>query len=129
AGCGDAVVPYARRAEDGRMVSRMASENTPEHDGPILTFTDSAREKLIEYLDQHNLRGQGAIRVAVQGRNAGAFDYAMAVEEQGQPEPDDTVLDAGDFKVFVDTESLPNVRGAQVDYVDELMAGGFRIHN
>jgi Fe/S biogenesis protein NfuA len=111
------------------MVSRMASEDMHEHDGPIVTFTDTAREKLIEYLDEHNLRGQGAVRVAIQGRNAGAFEYAMAVEETGQPEPDDTVMDAGDFKVFVDAESLPNVRGAEVDFVDELMGGGFRIHN
>ena len=107
----------------------MAAEQTPAQDGPIITFTDTAREKLVEYLQQHDLLGQGAIRVAIQGRGPGGFDYAMAVEEDGQPAPSDVVEDHGEFKVLVDAESLPHIRGASVDFVNELMGGGFRIHN
>jgi Fe/S biogenesis protein NfuA len=53
----------------------------------------------------------------------------MALEPDGKPDPSDTVLDLGDFQVFVDSESTPQIGGATVDYVEELMGGGFQIHN
>src|SRR3712207_5837108 len=109
----------------GKMGNDMATEHDHTQDGSTITFTEAARQKLLEILDSQGLRGRGAIRVAIQGRGAGGFEYAMAMEEDGEQAPDDTVLDEGDFKVFVDAESLPNLRGATVDYVDQLMGGGF----
>src|SRR5581483_4691652 len=109
------------------MVTDMAVEQAP--DGPILTFTDTARAKLREVFAEQGVAGRGAIRVAIQGRGPGGFEYAMAVEDPGSQGADDTVLDEGDFQVFVDPESLPLLRGATVDFVDELMGGGFRMHN
>jgi Fe/S biogenesis protein NfuA len=111
------------------MVTHVAAEHDHGSDGPLLTITDTARQKLLEIFDEQGLRGQGAIRVAIQGRGPGGFDYAMALEEEGSQTPDDTVLDEGDFKVLIDSESLPLLRGATVDYADELMGGGFRMHN
>ena len=93
----------------------MAAEHTD--DRPVVTFTDAARDKLREILDSQGLRGQAAIRVGVQGHGPGGLDYAMALEQEG-PNPDDTVLDEGDFKVFVDADSLPHVVAA----LDEIAA-------
>ena len=107
----------------------MAAEQERAPEGPVLIFTDSAREKLREVFADQGVPGRGAIRVAIQGRGPGGFEYAMAVEEQGSQAADDTVLDEGDFQVFVDPESLPLLRGATVDFADELMGGGFRMHN
>lgn len=106
----------------------MAAEHEAGVDGPILVITDLAREKLREVFAEQDMLGRGAIRVAVQ-RGPGGFDYAMALEDDSSRTPDDTVLDEGDFRVFVDAESLPLLRGATVDYADELMGGGFRMHN
>ncbi|HEY7063626.1 MAG TPA: iron-sulfur cluster assembly accessory protein [Chloroflexota bacterium] len=107
----------------------MADDAQQAPEGPVLIFTDAAREKLREVFASQDAPGRGAIRVAIQGRGPNGFEYAMAVEEDGSQYPDDTVLDEGDFLVFVDPESLPKVRGATVDFADELMGGGFRMHN
>jgi Fe/S biogenesis protein NfuA len=107
----------------------MAAEHEHAQDGPLLIFTDAAREKLREVFLDQGVPGRGAIRVAIQGRGPNGLDYAMAVEDQGSQAADDTVLDEGDFQVFVDPESLPLLHGATVDYADELMGGGFRMHN
>ncbi len=107
----------------------MAAEHEQAQDGPVIVFTDTARSKLREVFAEQDLLGRGAIRVAIQGRGPNGFDYAMALEEEDSRTPDDTVLDEGEFKVFVDAESLPFLRGATVDYADELMGGGFRMHN
>ena len=107
----------------------MATENGHTQEGPIIQFTDAARQELLKILEAQDLRGKGAIRVAIQGRSANGFEYAMALEQDGQPDADDTVQDEGDFKVFVDAESLPKLRGCSVDYVDQLMGGGFQMNN
>ena len=97
--------------------------------GPLVTFTETARQKLLEVLDEKQLRGQAAVRLAVQGRGPNGLEYAMALEPDGQPDPGDAVIDLGDFRVFVDAESAPQIQGATVDYVEDLMGGGFQIHN
>jgi Fe/S biogenesis protein NfuA len=111
------------------MVTDMAGENGQPQDGPIVTLTEAAREKVLEILDSQNIRGRGAIRVTIQGRVAGGWDYSMALEEDGQPEAGDAVQDEGDFKVLVDGQTVPRLRGATVDFVGQLMGGGFRIDN
>ncbi len=107
----------------------MAAESEQASEGPVLILTPAARAKLREVFAEQGLAGRGAVRVAIAGRRPGGFDYAMGLEEDGSQQPDDTVLDEGDFKVFIDAASLPHLRGATVDYVDDLMGGGFRMHN
>ncbi len=83
----------------------MAAEH--EQDGPIITFTDDAREKLLEFLDDKDLRGPGAIRIAIQGRGPGGFDYAMALEESDEPAPGETVAEQEGFKVLAEQHEFP----------------------
>src|SRR6266508_11434 len=107
----------------------MATQVGETKSGPIVTFTEAARDKVLEILDNQDLRGRAAIRIAIQGRGAGGFNYSMALEEDSTPEPTDTLLDEGDFKVLVDADTLPKLHGATVDFVGQLMGGGFRIEN
>jgi Fe/S biogenesis protein NfuA len=95
----------------------------------VVSFTDAARQKLLEVIEAQDLHGRGAVRLEIQGRGPGGFEYAMSLEEDGQADADDTVLSAGEFKVFVRTDIVPQLQGARVDYVDQLMGGGFRIDN
>jgi Fe/S biogenesis protein NfuA len=96
---------------------------------PIVSFTDAARQKLLEVIEAQEMHGRGAVRLEIQGRGPGGFEYAMSLEEDGQADLDDTILSAGEFKVFVRTDIVPQLQGARVDYVDQLMGGGFRIDN
>ena len=42
---------------------------------------------------------------------------------------DDTVIEKGDVKVIMDSQSAPLLQGAEVDYVDSLQGSGFSIKN
>jgi len=98
------------------------------HPNPTLTFTDLAHTKVVELLDEQGMRGQAALRIEIQGRRAGRFAYSLALIE-GDPEPGDQVVDLGEFKVYVDPETWPNLRGTEVDFVDQLMGAGFNLNN
>jgi iron-sulfur cluster insertion protein len=50
-----------------------------------------------------------------------AFESKMA--------EDDTVIEKGEVKVIMDSQSAPLLQGAEVDYVDSLQGSGFSIKN
>jgi len=111
----------------------MVREMTAGHNGAereqIVTVTETAREKVLEILDDQKIRGRGAIRIEVQGRGASGFNYGMSLEEDATPESGDQVQDEGEFKILVGADTAPRLRGATVDFVGQLMGGGFRIEN
>ena len=107
----------------------MATENGHAQDGPLVTITAAAREKVLEILDDQDIRGRGAIRIGIEGRGPAGFNYSMALEEDAEPEPGDVVQDEGDFKILVDESTAPRLRGASVDFIGQLMGGGFKIEN
>ena len=109
-----------------------AEQGTNGHGGgadQIVSITDAARQKILEIMDNQGIRGRGAIRVQIQGRGPGGWNYGMSLEEDAQPEPGDAVQDEGDFKVLVGPDTLGNLSGATIDFVGQLMGGGFKIDN
>jgi Fe/S biogenesis protein NfuA len=105
------------------------SEATTRANESIVTFTPAARDRLLQILDQQGLRGKAALRIAIVGRSGSGFAYQMGLDADGQPEPTDVVQDAGEFKLLVQSDSAPKLTGATIDFEDQLMGGGFRIHN
>jgi iron-sulfur cluster assembly protein len=77
-------------------------------------------------LAERNLTEHG-LRVFVAGGGCSGMQYGMAIEKDAGEF--DTVLDTSGVKVFVDPTSMMYLAGATVDYVDNLMGGGFRIDN
>jgi iron-sulfur cluster assembly protein len=55
------------------------------------------------------------------------MQYGMAIE--GNPREFDTTVELDGVKVYIDPTSMMYLGGATVDYVDNLMGGGFRIDN
>jgi Fe/S biogenesis protein NfuA len=95
-----------------------------ETETQVLQVSDTAREKIKAVLDSQEPPAT-AIRVTSPFRGK----YAMNLEPEGKPNPEDTVLDFGAFQVFVDSESLPFVDGSQLDYVETYGGGGFQFTN
>ena len=109
-------------ADQPNGASRQASDGQP-----VVHFTDAARNKIVELLAAKGYAGKGALRITVKNPGWGVPDYGMALEEDGTPQPGDTVIDADGFKVLVDEQSLPQVNGATVDFFDQLLQRGFKI--
>ncbi len=93
---------------------------------PILTVTPAAMEKIQELLTARDLADH-ALRVFVQGGGCSGLSYGMAFENQFYPQ--DNVMESGGVKLVVDPMSLEYLHGAEIDYVESLMGGGFAINN
>ncbi|MBI2755134.1 MAG: iron-sulfur cluster insertion protein ErpA [Chloroflexi bacterium] len=91
-----------------------------------LTLTDDAVERLRTVLTSQNVP-EGALRVFVTPGGCSGFSYGMSLE--AEPGEDDTVVEQDGVKVVVDAFSLQHLEGAQVDFVDSLMGGGFTVLN
>lgn len=94
---------------------------------PAVHFTESAHSKVLELLESKGCLGRGALRISVKSPGFGTPDYGMALEESGEPQPEDTVIDTDGFRVLVNAASLPAVDGATVDFMDQLLQRGFRV--
>lgn len=101
-------------------------ELTPQTVATDINVLPGAVVKLREILAARNLTEHG-LRVFVSGGGCSGMQYGMAIEKE--PSEFDTVVEQEGIKVFVDPTSLMYLSGATIDYVDNLMGGGFRIEN
>ena len=92
----------------------------------VVSITDKAAEKAAALLKDRGIE-DGALRVFVVGGGCSGYQYGMAIA-QGTEEGD-IVLERAGVKVLVDQESAPLMRGAEIDYVDDIMKSGFTIFN
>jgi iron-sulfur cluster assembly protein len=92
----------------------------------VVSITDKAAEKAKALLADRGVE-DAALRVFVVGGGCSGYQYGMAIA-QGKEE-DDIVIEHGGVTVLVDPESAPLMRGAEIDYVDDIMKSGFTIFN
>jgi iron-sulfur cluster insertion protein len=94
----------------------------------MITVTPTAAAKINELLAEEGRQGAG-LRVFVQGGGCSGFQYGLMIDEgEGQPETD-TVVESNGIRLVVDPISARYLRGAEVDFVDNMMGGGFTIRN
>src|SRR6202047_4949406 len=95
----------------------------------MITVSDTALGQLKTLLTEQAPEQQVGLRVYIQSGGCSGFSYGMGLDEN-PPKEDDQVVDVdGGMKVYVDAYSSQYLQGAEIDYVDELMGGGFTIHN
>ena len=93
----------------------------------MINVSETAAEKINELLSEENKAGSG-LRVFVQGGGCSGFQYGLMIEENGQGSGD-AVFESHGVKLFVDPISVRYLKGAEVDFVDNNMGGGFTIKN
>jgi len=92
----------------------------------MLTITENAALKVKNLLKEKDAE-QGALRVFVAGGGCSGYQYGMALAQE--KEEDDLVIEQGGVRLFVDPESAPLLKGAEIDYVEDVMKSGFTIFN
>ena len=93
---------------------------------PLVMLTPIAAQKLQQILAEKNLAGYG-LRVFISGGGCSGYQYGMAFENT--TEEGDFVFESQGVRVYLDSASAMYLEGANVDYVDSLMGGGFRVEN
>ena len=92
----------------------------------IVTLTESAIVKIKTMMEKEEKQGYG-LRVGVATGGCAGLSYDLRFQKN--PYDNDTVIEAGDLKIFVNPESLSFIKGIQIDYIDTLKESGFKYRN
>ncbi len=104
-------------------MSEIADINLAEPTLPVVTDRAAARVATI-------LKSEPAgsmLRVAVNGGGCSGFQYAFDII--GERADDDLALEKNGITVLIDPVSLDFLKGAKIDFVDDLMGQSFKIDN
>ncbi|MDD5229485.1 MAG: iron-sulfur cluster assembly accessory protein [Methylococcales bacterium] len=92
----------------------------------MITLTDGAI-KAVERFIANSDKPTGGLRIEVTDGGCSGLQYGLRLEaEAGE---NDSVMDYGAIKVFVDAESLPSLDGMTVDFLDSVEGSGFKFTN
>ena len=95
-------------------------------DERLVKLTPNAAQKVSSLLAKQG-RQNGVLRVAVVGGGCSGLQYKMDLQDG--PANRDILVDTAGVKVVVDPNSALYVTGSELDYVDALQEGGFKVKN
>ena len=92
----------------------------------MVTLTPEAIAQLRDYMNDQGTPA-AMLRVFVSPGGCSGLSYGMSLEEVA--EEDDHVIEQDGLRILVDQFSAMYLDGAEIDYVNSLMGGGFTVHN
>jgi iron-sulfur cluster insertion protein len=98
--------------------------STGPEDGVILT--ESAARRVAMLRQQENVPG-AFLRLAVSGGGCSGFQYGFSFDDARQD--DDRVFERDGVQLVIDAVSLELVKGAEIDFVEDLMGASFQVRN
>ena len=101
------------------------SVTTDEQTVPI-SLTEKAATEVKNLLESQGMQ-TAALRVFVAGGGCSGLQYGMAIADE--VEEGDHEFQQHGVRVLVDPLSMNYLTGASVDYVEDMMGGGFKIDN
>jgi Fe/S biogenesis protein NfuA len=93
----------------------------------MISFTDKAKDRVKGFMEKDTRAT--VLRIKISGKSLSGFNYQFFLEAEEDGKSNDTVVDAGSFKVRVDEKSASDLKGSQVDWVDEVTGAGFKVEN
>ena len=103
-----------------------AAPNFRTGDERLVKLTPSAAHKVSTLLSKQG-RANGVLRVAVVGGGCSGLQYKMDLQDG--PANRDILVESGGVRVVVDPKSALYVTGSELDYVEALQDGGFKVKN
>ena len=89
-----------------------------------ITISARAAQRIVEILKAEDA---SLLRVSVEGGGCSGFQYKFDLIKEG--EPDDLLIERDGARVVVDPVSLDFVKGAELDFVDDLIGASFKMKN
>jgi iron-sulfur cluster assembly accessory protein len=105
------------------------SATTPQirvGDERLIKVSSAAAQKVSSLLNKQG-RPTGVLRVAVVGGGCSGLQYKMDLQDQ--PANRDILVESAGIRVVVDPKSALYVTGSELDFVDGLQDGGFKVRN
>ena len=91
-----------------------------------ITLTEKAATEIKGLFEQQGI-ANAALRVFVSGGGCSGLQYGMAIAEE--VEEGDLEFEQHSVRILVDPLSVNYMAGASIDYVEDMMGGGFKIDN
>ncbi len=101
----------------------LAKKRAPD-DG--IYVTEFAATKIKEFAKAEDKEGYG-LRITAKDNNGNEPAYAMDFAKAG--DADDKTFEFHGVEIFLDPESLANMGGAEVDFIESQYGSGFKINN
>ena len=95
-------------------------------DERLIKLTSNAAKKVGSLLAKQG-RAHGVLRVSVVGGGCSGLQYKMDLQDG--PAQRDILVESSGIKVVVDPKSALYVAGSELDYVEALQEGGFKVKN
>ncbi len=92
----------------------------------FVTLTEAALAKIKSMMAKEGKEGHG-LRVGVVTGGCAGLSYDLRFQKA--PYQNDVVIEQGDFKIFVNSESAPFLKEIEIDYIDTLKESGFKYRN
>lgn len=92
----------------------------------MVTMTERAATEISSLLRQQS-KEDHMLRVWIAGGGCSGFQYGMALDDQAAD--DDMSFDSHGVTVLVDPKSHEYLDGAEIDFVETVMGGGFKVNN
>lgn len=92
----------------------------------MITLSERAATEIKGLLERQE-KPHASLRVFVSGGGCSGFQYGMTLEEESME--GDNQFQINGVSVIVDPRSAMYLDGASIDFVDNLMGGGFKIDN
>jgi iron-sulfur cluster insertion protein len=89
-------------------------------------LSESAARRVAELKRQENVPN-AFLRLAVSGGGCSGFQYGFSFDETRQA--DDVVFVRDGVELVVDSVSLELVKGAEIDFVEDMMGASFQVKN
>ncbi len=96
----------------------MTSKDRPGDGEPTITFTDAARDKLREVLEEQGSEAAG-LRLQILGRNKGEFEHVLSLVPAGMVPEGDTLVEVAGLNVYLEPSSRPYLDGIEIGFTDK----------
>jgi iron-sulfur cluster insertion protein len=92
----------------------------------VVIFTDNAAAKVSELIAEEG-NDDLKLRVYVSGGGCSGFQYGFTFDEESNE--DDTLIEKNGVTVLIDAMSIDYLRGAEIDYKEDVNGSQFVIRN
>lgn len=91
-----------------------------------LELTESAARRIQAIIADQKLDDTHGVRLGVRSGGCSGMEYVLEIDA---PSETDRVFDVHGVKVFCDPKSYLFINGVRVDFINDVLNGGFRFEN
>jgi len=95
---------------------------------PVLSVTEVATSQIKRILEQEELADQ-AVRVGIADKSPTGFQYRLEFCDRSEHLETDLVFEHDGVTFYIDADSVADLRGCSLDYVDTGFSAGFKFEN